>query len=181
MAQSQDRPDRLDLDGLSRPAVPVRPGQRSVPHALTPASRSPEQHRERYRGAPGLLIPADHENHQLIRLTTSRRFRVVDLRTEANLDALDADDRISTSHEPKVWDACHRLAGPRSEAGGPISMASSIEAGRHPATSSNVAFFSSAGFVIKGDVLRRTSGRARRPRSPSPLHHRLRLLIDARE
>ena len=77
----------------------------------------------------------------------------MDLRTEANLDALDADDRISTSHEPKVWDACHRLADAL-RSWWPDLDGIVYRSRTSPATSSNVAFFSSAGFVIKGDVLR---------------------------
>jgi hypothetical protein len=65
--------------------------------------------RERYR-ASGLVIPADHATHHLVRLVATRHLRVLDLRTEANLDILGVDDQISTGQHPDVWDTCHRLA-----------------------------------------------------------------------
>jgi hypothetical protein len=65
--------------------------------------------RERYRPT-GLVIPADHAVHHLVRLTAARHLRVFDLRTEANLDILGVDDQISTGQHPDVWDTCHRLA-----------------------------------------------------------------------
>ncbi|BCQ10610.1 hypothetical protein JMUB5695_04068 [Mycobacterium heckeshornense] len=65
--------------------------------------------RERYRPT-GLVIPADHAAHHVVRLVAVRHLRVLDLRTEANLDALGVDDQISTGQHPDVWDTCHRLA-----------------------------------------------------------------------
>jgi hypothetical protein len=64
--------------------------------------------RERYRST-GLVIPADHQHHHLVRLVTSRNLRVLDLRTEKNLDVLKVDDQISTGQHPDVWTTCHRL------------------------------------------------------------------------
>ena len=43
--------------------------------------------RERYRST-GLVIPADHRTHHLVRLVSARNLRVLDLRTEKNLDVL---------------------------------------------------------------------------------------------
>ncbi|HTM85829.1 MAG TPA: RES domain-containing protein [Mycobacterium sp.] len=65
--------------------------------------------RERYR-ATGLLIPADHAEHHLVRLVAARPLRVLDLRTERNLDRLDLDDQISTGQHPAVWRTCQRLS-----------------------------------------------------------------------
>lgn len=65
--------------------------------------------RERYR-ATGLVIPADHAGHQLVRLTAARPLRVLDLRTERNLDILDVDDQISTGQHPQVWSTCQLVA-----------------------------------------------------------------------
>ena len=65
--------------------------------------------RERYRPT-GLVIPADHRSHHLVRLVAARNLRVLDLRTEKNLDALQLDDQVSTGQHPDVWDTCHRLA-----------------------------------------------------------------------
>jgi hypothetical protein len=65
--------------------------------------------RERYR-ATGLVVPRDHAEHYLIEMATRRPMRVLDLRTERNLDALDVDDQISTGQQDAVWDTCQRLA-----------------------------------------------------------------------
>lgn len=65
--------------------------------------------RERYR-LTGLMIPADHAGHHLVRLTAARRLRVLDLRTERNLDALAVDDQISTGQHDAVWATCQCLA-----------------------------------------------------------------------
>lgn len=65
--------------------------------------------RERYR-ATGLVIPTDHADQYLIEMITRRPMRVLDLRTERNLDALDVDDQISTGQHDAVWDTCQRLA-----------------------------------------------------------------------
>ena len=96
--------------------------------------------RERYLDT-GLLIPTDHDEHLLVRLTTTRAFRVLDLRTESNVHVLGADDRINTSHETAVWQTCHRLADAvRSwwaEVDGIVYRSRTT-----PATSANVAFWS---------------------------------------
>ena len=65
--------------------------------------------RERYLDS-GRYIPAAHADHHVVPLVATRPFRVLDLRNEQKLDLLDLDDRISTSHEPKVWEAAHLLA-----------------------------------------------------------------------
>lgn len=112
--------------------------------------------RERYLDT-GSLIPADHDEQLLIRLTTTRRFRVIDLRTEANLHALDADDRVNTSHEPDVWLACHRLAdavrGWWPDLDGIVYRSRTT-----PATSTNVAFWSIDGIDFEARELRACTG-----------------------
>lgn len=65
--------------------------------------------RERYR-LTGLMIPADHAGHLLVSLTAARHLRVLDLRTERNLDALAVDDQISTGQHDQVWATCQQLA-----------------------------------------------------------------------
>ena len=65
--------------------------------------------RERYR-LTGLMIPGDHTRHQLVRLSAARHLRVLDLRTERNLDALGVDDQISTGQHDAVWATCQHLA-----------------------------------------------------------------------
>lgn len=107
--------------------------------------------RERYVDT-GLLIPADHDHQLLIRLITTRRFRVIDLRTESNLHALDADDRISTSHEPRVWKAGHRLAD-AARTWWPDLDGIVYRSRTTPATSANVAFWSIDGFAVEAQEL----------------------------
>jgi hypothetical protein len=65
--------------------------------------------RERYR-ASGLVIPTDHATHYLIELVTRRPMRVLDLRTERNLDALGVDDQISTGQHDSIWETCQHLS-----------------------------------------------------------------------
>lgn len=65
--------------------------------------------RERYR-ATGLVVPADHREHFLIEMVARRPIRILDLRTEANLDALDVDDQISTGQHDAVWTTSQQLA-----------------------------------------------------------------------
>lgn len=89
------------------------------PHRFDPASgvfrtryggtSVPGAARERYLDT-GRVIPLDHADHHLLHLVATRPLRVLDLRTQANLDVLHVDDRINTSHDEVVWDACHHLA-----------------------------------------------------------------------
>ena len=97
--------------------------------------------RERYLDT-GLLIPADHADHHLVRLHAQRALRVVDLRTDANLQALGLDDRISTSHELVVWEAAHLLAD-AVRAWWPDLDGIAFRSRTTPERSFNLAFFSS--------------------------------------
>lgn len=103
--------------------------------------------REKYLDT-GRLIPADHGTQRLVHLASTRPLKVVDLRTQANLDALDIDDRINTSHEGLVWNACHRLAdavpGWWDEADGIVYRSRTT-----PKTPIKVAFFSLDGFDVE--------------------------------
>lgn len=101
--------------------------------------------RERYQ-ATGRYIPADHAGHRLVRLEARRRLRVLDLRTEANLDALGVDDRVSTGREAEVWDACHRLADTTGAWWGDDLDGIVYRSRTTPASSANLAFFSTAPF-----------------------------------
>ncbi|MEZ5144227.1 MAG: hypothetical protein R2726_17150 [Acidimicrobiales bacterium] len=107
--------------------------------------------RERYLDT-GWYVPADHAGHHLVRLVATRSLAVLDLRTEVNLDALGVDDRISTSHEPSVWEAAHRLVeaarGWWPDLDGVVYRSRTT-----PATSANLAFFSAEGFVIEARPL----------------------------
>jgi hypothetical protein len=102
--------------------------------------------RERYRST-GLVIPADHRTHHLARLVAARNLRVLDLRTEKNLDALRVDDQISTGQHPEVWDTCHRLADATRRWWSDID-AIVYRSRTTPESSLNFAFFGSGGFDI---------------------------------
>jgi hypothetical protein len=103
--------------------------------------------RERYR-ASGRVIPADHANQHLIRLVAVRRLRVLDLRTEANLDALDVDDQISTGQVDEIWATCHRLADSARKW---WKQLDAIVYGSRtaPESSANFAFFGTDAFAIE--------------------------------
>jgi hypothetical protein len=103
--------------------------------------------RERYRST-GLVIPADHAGHHLIRLAAARHLRVFDLRTERNLDVLRVDDQLSTGQHVQVWTTCQQLT----------------DAARHwwtdldaivyrsrttPENSANFAFFATGAFAVE--------------------------------
>ncbi len=110
------------------------------------ATSVPGVARERYHDT-GRYVPDDHATHQLVRLTANRRIRLLDLRTEANLDALGLDDRISTSHEPAVWGAAHRLAD-ATRRWWPDLDAIVYRSRTTPQTSVNLAFFATDGFDV---------------------------------
>jgi hypothetical protein len=103
--------------------------------------------RERYRPT-GLVIPADHAVHHLVRLTAARHLRVFDLRTEANLDILGVDDQISTGQHPDVWDTCHRLADATHRWWNDLD-ALMYRARTTPETSVNYAFFALDAFACE--------------------------------
>jgi len=103
--------------------------------------------RERYRST-GLVIPADHRKHRLVRLVSSRNLRVLDLRTEKNLDALKVDDQISTGQHTDVWTTCHRLADAVRTWWTDVD-AIVYRSRTTPETSVNYAFFSNDGFTVK--------------------------------
>ncbi|MDI3312742.1 MAG: RES family NAD+ phosphorylase [Mycobacterium sp.] len=107
--------------------------------------------RERYR-ATGLVIPADHAAHRLVRLVAARHLRVLDLRTERNLDALRVDDQISTGMHPEVWTTCQRLAD-AVRRWWPDLDAIVYRSRTTPETSVNVAFFAAEAFAVESWAL----------------------------
>lgn len=107
--------------------------------------------RERYRST-GLLIPADHAGHHLVRLVADRHLRVLDLRTELNLDALGVDDQISTGQHPDVWTTCQRLAD-AARRWWPDLDAIVYRSRTTPETSTNYVFFDTAGFAVESRPL----------------------------
>jgi len=96
--------------------------------------------RERYLDT-GRYVPASHADHHVVELTATRPFRVLDLRNEAKLDLLGLDDRISTSHEPAVWDAAHLLAE-RARRWWDRIDGIAYRARTTPSSTSNIAFWS---------------------------------------
>jgi hypothetical protein len=107
--------------------------------------------RERYR-ATGLVIPADHAAHHLVRLAAARHLRVLDLRTEGNLDALRVDDQISTGMQSEVWTTCHRLAD-AVRRWWPDLDAIVYRSRTTPETSANFVFFALDAFAVESWTL----------------------------
>jgi RES domain len=103
--------------------------------------------RERYRST-GLVIPDDHRTHHLVRLVSARNLRVLDLRTEKNLDILQVDDQISTGQHPDVWAACHRLVDAARRWWTDID-AIVYRSRTTPESSLNYAFFGDDGFDVE--------------------------------
>ncbi len=112
--------------------------------------------RERYLTS-GRYIPADHADHCLVRLELIRPGRVLDVRTEANLDALGVDDRISTGREVEVLHACHQLSVAARE-WWPDLDGLIYRSRTTPETSANLAFFSLDAMAATGRPLRTCVG-----------------------
>lgn len=103
--------------------------------------------RERYRDT-GRTIPADHASQYLIRLVSTRPLRILDLRTQRNLDALDVDDQISTGQRARVWRQCHYLAD-AARRWWPDLDAIVYRSRTTPETSTNYAFFARDAFAAQ--------------------------------
>lgn len=56
----------------------------------------------------GRIVSAEHLRLHLVELTGT--VRVLDLRRDGNLDALDLDDQVSTGRASALWATCQRLA-----------------------------------------------------------------------
>ena len=78
--------------------------------------------------------------------------KVLDLRTESNLDALGVDDRINTGREAGVVDACHRLADCCQEWWADLDGLL-YRSRTTPESSANLAFFDSEPFTITSQRL----------------------------
>ncbi|WP_420109127.1 RES family NAD+ phosphorylase [Mycolicibacter arupensis] len=107
--------------------------------------------RERYR-LTGLMVPGDHARHHLVRLRATRHLRVLDLRTERNLDALGVDDQISTGQHDAVWATCQELADAlRRWWPEPDECPDAIvyRSRTTPENSVNYAFFGAAAFAVE--------------------------------
>lgn len=144
-------PGGWEWDGFPTPRFRFDPASGSF-RVRYAGETVPGAAREKYLD-DGRLIPADHAGFHLARLEASRPMRILDLRTEANLDALDVDDRISTSHDPAVWEACHRLAD-AVRGWWPDGIDGLVYRSRTtPQTSMNLAFFSTEPFAVSSRVL----------------------------
>lgn len=144
-----ERPDRWAWDGFPEPRYRFDPpsGAFRTRYAATDLVGA---FRERYR-LTGLMIPADHAGHQLVRLSIPRHLLVLDLRTERNLDALGVDDQISTGQHDAVWATCQRLADAMRRwwpEPGECPDAIVYRSRTTPETSVNYAFFSTAAFEV---------------------------------
>ncbi|MCV7386306.1 RES family NAD+ phosphorylase [Mycolicibacter longobardus] len=143
-------PDQWDWDGFAEPRYRFDP-QSGAFRTRYAATDLVGAFRERYR-LTGLMIPTDHAGHHLVRLSAARHLRVLDLRTELNLDALGVDDQISTGQHDAVWATCQRLADavPRwwpetDECPDAIVYRSRTT----PETSVNYAFFAAGAFDVE--------------------------------
>ncbi|HUE60730.1 MAG TPA: RES family NAD+ phosphorylase [Acidimicrobiales bacterium] len=104
--------------------------------------------RERY-SSTGCYIPVDHAGEHLVKLAAARPLKVLDLRTESNLDALGVDDRINTGREASVVEACHCLADCCREWWTDLDGLL-YRSRTTPESSANLAFFDSKPFTITG-------------------------------
>jgi len=152
-------PEHWDWAGFATPRFRFDPASGAF-RTRYAGSTLPGAARERYRGS-GLLIPADHAEQRVIRLVAARPLRVLDLRTERNLDLLDLDDQISTGQHPAVWRTCHRLADAvrrwwPATAADPHPLDALVYRSRTtPETSLNVAIFGTAAFTARSWALGR--------------------------
>lgn len=103
--------------------------------------------RERYLSV-GRVVPADHADHHLVRLTLTRPASVLDLRTKANRDALRVDDRVSVGRERTVWTYCNALPDAIRAWWSDDVLGIAYRSRTTPETSVNLAFFGDAAFAV---------------------------------
>ena len=143
-------PDQWEWDGFAEPRYRFDPptGTFRTRYAATDLVGA---FRERYR-LTGLVIPPDHAGHHLVRLTATRHLRVLDLRTERNLDVLGVDDQISTGQHDAVWATCQHLADAvRRWWPEPQECPDAVvyRSRTTPETSANYAFFAAEAFDVE--------------------------------
>ena len=138
-------PSKWAWTGFAQPRYRFDPASGSF-RARYAATQLVGAFRERYRPT-GLVMPSDHIDHHLVRLVATRPLRVLDLRTERNLDALQVDDQISTGQHPAVWATCHQLAD-ASRAWWSDLDAIVYRSRTTPESSVNYALFSSKAFTM---------------------------------
>lgn len=145
-----EHPDQWTWGGFSQPRYRFDPpsGGFRTRYAATDLVGA---FRERYR-LTGLMIPGDHARHHLVRLSAARHLRVLDLRTERNLDALGVDDQISTGQHDAVWATCQHLTDAvRRWWPEPDECPDAIlyRSRTTPETSVNYAFFAVGAFAVE--------------------------------
>jgi RES domain-containing protein len=140
-----DEPSNWDWSGFPKPHNRFDPGSGAF-RTRYGAATFHGAARERYSDT-GRYIPADHAGQHVVHLVAARPVKVLDLRTESNIDALAVDDRISTGREKHVQAACRRLVdccrGWWDELDGVVYRSRTT-----PESSANLAFFDSAPFRI---------------------------------
>lgn len=144
-------PDAWSWDGFPGPRHRFDPADGSF-RTRYASTRFYGAARERYLDT-GRFVPAAHADHLVVELVATRPFRVLDLRNEAKLDRLGLDDRISTSHEPAVWEAAHQLAE-RARRWWDRIDGIAYRARTTPSSTSNIAFWSTDGCTITARPLR---------------------------
>ena len=138
-------PSKWTWTGFARPRNRFDPASGSF-RTRYAATQLVGAFRERYRPT-GLVIPDDHIDHHLVRLVPTRPLRVLDLRTERNLDAMQVDDQISTGQHAAVWATCHQLADASRRWWSELD-AIVYRSRTTPESSVNYALFSSEAFAI---------------------------------
>ena len=145
-----DPPETWTWDGFPSPRHRFDPADGSF-RTRYASTRFYGAARERYLDS-GRYVPAAHARHHVVALVATRPFRVLDLRNEQKLDLLGLDDRISTSHEPRVWEAAHVLA---QRAHGWWERIDGIvyRARTTPSSTSNLAIWTIAGCTVSSRPL----------------------------
>lgn len=137
-------PSQWTWNGFAEPRYRFDPGSGGF-RTRYAATRLIGAFRERYR-ATGSVVPADHAGHRLVRLVPNRSVRVLDLRTERNLDALEVADQISTGQHDSVWSTCQHLVD-AARSWWPDLDAIVYRSRTTPTVSVNYAFFDADGFA----------------------------------
>jgi hypothetical protein len=144
-------PDRWTWEGFTTPHHRFDPADGSF-RTRYASTRFYGAARERYLDT-GRYIPSSHADHHVVSLVATQPFRVLDLRNEQKLDLLGLDDRISTSHEPKVWEAAHLLAQ-RARGWWERIDGIAYRARTTPSSTSNLAIWSIEGCAVSARPLR---------------------------
>ncbi len=137
-----DTADPRDWDWDPFPTARYRFDSASGKHRVRYAAWSARgAMRERFDHVRRWVTAAELDLH-LVELTG--RVRVLDVRTEATLDALGFDDQVSTSRSPQVWGTCQLLTDRVVDWFGDRVDGLVYRSRTTPQRSANLAFFGSA-------------------------------------